>query len=194
MSAARASTAAVTLEEWGALDEDDSRELVDGALEDDEMPSFVHETIVRWLLVLLDAHFGPRGGFVAGSGVKLAVQSRRGRLADVVCYAPGRRPEPRGIVRVPPDVVVEVVSPSARDERRDRIQKPDDYAAFGVRYYWIVDPELLLTQACVAPRRAARAARCRAGFCGSRARRSRPRSARSSARACTRRPAARASG
>ncbi|HEX3771643.1 MAG TPA: Uma2 family endonuclease [Polyangiaceae bacterium] len=130
-----------TLEAWAALDEDDSRELVDGRLEDDEVPSAVHETVVRWLLVMLDAYLRPRGGFVFGSGMKLAVRARSGRVPDVVAYGPGKRPEARGLVKVPPDVVVEVVSPSPRDERRDRIQKPDDYAAFGVRYYWIVDPD-----------------------------------------------------
>ncbi len=141
MSAA-ASPLVTTLEAWAALEEDDSRELVDGRLEDPEVPSAIHEAVVRWILVLLDGHFRPAGGLVFGSGIKLAVRARSGRLPDVVGYRKGRRPEARGVVRVAPDVVVEVVSASPRDERRDRIEKPDDYGAFGVRYYWIVDPDL----------------------------------------------------
>jgi Uma2 family endonuclease len=135
------STLGLSLDAWGSLDEDDSRELVEGRLEDDEVPSAIHEIVVRWILVLLDAHFRSHGGFVFGSGIKLAVRAQTGRLPDVVCYAAGRRPEPRGLVTVPPDIVIEVVSPTPRDERRDRIEKPDDYAAFGVRYYWLVDPD-----------------------------------------------------
>jgi Uma2 family endonuclease len=131
----------MTLEEWGALDEDTPGELVDGVLEDEEMPSYVHEIIVRELLLLLAAHYRARGGQAVGSGVKLAVGPRRGRLGDVVCFAPGSAPEKHGVVRVPPETVVEVVSPSPADERRDRIMKPADYAAFGVKYYWLVDPD-----------------------------------------------------
>jgi Uma2 family endonuclease len=132
----------MTLEEWGALEEDALGELVDGVLEEEEISSIVHEAVVCWLLLLLTPYYRARGGLVFGSGVKLAVRPMSGRLADVVCFAPGSAPEKRGVVHVAPEIVVEVVSPSPADERRDRIQKPHDYAAFGVRYYWLVDPEL----------------------------------------------------
>jgi Uma2 family endonuclease len=135
-------TRRLSVEEWGALEEDIEGELVDGALVEEEMPDFVHETVVLWLLMLLGLHFNGRGGFVAGSGVKLAIRPGRGRLADVVCFGPGKRPAPYGVVKTVPDIVVEVVSPTPRDERRDRVEKLHDYAVLGARLYWIVDPRV----------------------------------------------------
>ena len=38
-----------------------------------------------------------------------------------------------------PDLVVEIVSPGAENERRDRTVKRQAYSKFGVREYWVVD-------------------------------------------------------
>jgi Uma2 family endonuclease len=132
----------MTLEEWAAMPEDDEGELVDGVLVEEEMPDLTHETVVAWLISTLRNWLIPRHGFVFGSEAKFGVAPRRGRKADLTVYLPGCPPLPRrGLVRVPPDIAIEVVSPTARDRRRDRSEKADDYAAFGVRWYWLVDPE-----------------------------------------------------
>lgn len=131
----------MTLEEWAGLDEDEPGELVDGLLEKAEVPDPAHELVVAWLVRILGVWLAGRGGFVFGSGVKFAVAPSRGRMPDVSAYLPGRTGIPRrGVVRDAPDVVVEIVSDTPRDARRDRVEKPDEYAAFGVRFYWLIDP------------------------------------------------------
>jgi Uma2 family endonuclease len=56
-------------------------------------------------------------------------------------YLAGRRPPPRGVITIPPDIAVEIVSPSPRDQRRDRFEKMEEYARFGIRFYWLIDPQ-----------------------------------------------------
>ena len=131
----------MSLAEWAALSEDDEGELVDGLLVEEEVPEPEHEVIISWLIGALRLWVIQRGGFVFGSELKLAVRARRGRKPDLSVYLPdGPVPRRRGVVRVPPGIIVEVISASPRDVRRDRIEKPDEYAAFGVSFYWLIDP------------------------------------------------------
>jgi Uma2 family endonuclease len=64
-------------------------------------------------------------------------------MPDLTVYLAGsKRPPMRGLIRTPPTIAVEVLTPTPRDQRRDRVEKLHDYAEFGVRWYWLVDPEL----------------------------------------------------
>jgi Uma2 family endonuclease len=133
----------MTLEEWAQRDEDDTGELVDGVLVEEEVPSTIHELVIAWLVTTLTVWGRPRKALVLGSGLRMAVSRKRGRIPDMAVYlAGGRRPQPRGLIDVPPSIMVEIVTPTPRDERRDRIEKLSEYAAFGVRWYWLVDPEM----------------------------------------------------
>jgi Uma2 family endonuclease len=137
------STRRLTLDEWATLPEDTPGELVDGVLVEEEMPSFLHEAVVTWLIRVVGSWAAENGARVAGSGAKFAVSETRGRTPDLTLFLRDqKRPPAHDLVRVPPSIALEVVSPSAGDERRDRVHKLVEYAAFGIRRYWIVDPEL----------------------------------------------------
>jgi Uma2 family endonuclease len=132
----------MSLDAWGALPEDAPGELVDGLLTEDEVPDVVHEAVVTWLLLVLGPWARAHDARVLSSGVKFGVTDDRGRLADLSLFLGGRRPPARGVVRVPPDIAIEVVSTAPSDVPRDRVEKVADYARFGVRWYWLVDPGL----------------------------------------------------
>lgn len=131
----------ITLDEWSDLPEDVPGEFIDGRLVEEEVPDYVHEVLVAWLARMLGNWAEVAGAIVGGSDAKLATSATRGRKADLTVYFAGRRPPARGIVRLAPDIAVEVVSPSARDRRRDREEKMGEYADFGIRFYWLIDPE-----------------------------------------------------
>jgi Uma2 family endonuclease len=133
----------MTLDQWAALDEDVEGELVDGLMEEEEIPSVLHEVIVLWLGALLRPWARRRRGIATGSEAKLAVGPRRGRKPDLSVFLPPSLPAASDtLVRVPAHIVIEIVSPRPRDARRDRVEKLTDYARAHVRYYWILDPQL----------------------------------------------------
>lgn len=130
----------MTLAEWADLPEDEEGELVDGVLVEEEMPTHLHEVVVVWLAAQLLRWATPRGGWVFGSERKIAVGPRRGRKADLSVDLAAVPEAHSSVATVAPSIVVEVISPRPRDTRRDRIEKADEYARFGVAWYWLVDP------------------------------------------------------
>jgi Uma2 family endonuclease len=138
-----AAKGSMTVTDWSRLSDDVRGEFVDGRLVEEELPSNLHEVVVGWLLWRLSAWAFPRGAYVVGADHKVAIGPRRGRKPDASVYLPGRRLDPQAaLATVPPDLVVEVISPRPRDTKRDRVEKPDDYARAGVRLYLLVDPAM----------------------------------------------------
>jgi Uma2 family endonuclease len=131
----------MTLDEWADLEEDVPGELVDGELVEEEEVGALHELIVAILVRLIGNWLDDRG-WVLTSDTKFAVSPNRGRKPDLCVYFTRTKLPARKVVRTPPDVAIEIVSPTPKDRRRDRLEKLREYAAFGVRYYWLVDPEL----------------------------------------------------
>jgi Uma2 family endonuclease len=131
-----------TWDDFVALDEDDLRELIDGALVEVEVPTRRHERAVARLVQALTNWADVRGGEAIASGYKVRISDRRGIMPDVQFYRRSNaaaREQDLGLVRGHPDLVVEVVSPSSR--RYDRVTKLHWYAQLGVPEYWLVDPE-----------------------------------------------------
>ena len=132
----------MTLTEWADLGEDEPGELVDGVLVEDEDVGYLHDAVGLWLGHLLFGWVTPRGGSAATSDARYGVGPGGGRKSDLSVYFRGRRPPAHGLIKIPPDIMVEIVSPTPKDARRDRVEKMNEYAAFGVKFYWIVDPAL----------------------------------------------------
>jgi len=131
----------MTVEAWADMDEDEPGELVEGRLVEEEVAKNLHGTAVSWAFGTLWVWATPRGARVFGSEHKLGLSGDRGRKPDVSMYPAGTRLcADAALSRTPPAIVVEVISPTPRDARRDRVEKLDEYARFGVRFYWLIDP------------------------------------------------------
>ncbi len=115
-------------------------EWVDGEVYLMGTPSLAHQLLSGWLYRFLS-------GFVEFHDLGLVLIPLATRLADVparrdpdlLFIAKSRLPLPRdNHLEGPPDLAVEIVSPDGAV--RDWQTKRAEYAAAGVREYWIVDP------------------------------------------------------
>jgi Uma2 family endonuclease len=90
--------------------------------------------------------YGRRTGYGYVSGLDMAVQTGHApdsiRGADIAFYSHARLPRDqsrRGIPKVPPDLVAEIVSPGNRPGDLD--EKVREYLGAGVLLVWIVHPD-----------------------------------------------------
>jgi Uma2 family endonuclease len=135
----------MTVEEWGDLPEDEQGELVDGVLVAEEQVTTVHAILSTAVTYQLGGWANERRAFVGcGDTFKLKISARRGRKPDAFVYLVGQtRPglyDP--LILQPPSIVIEIISRSRGDIRRDRIEKMVDYAKAQVPWYWLVDPQV----------------------------------------------------
>lgn len=116
-------------------------ELTDGMIEVLPVPTDKHQALMSLLHVLLRAWAKARGGFAVPAGIRVRVGPGKFREPDVTVLLAENRAKKGKTHWDGADLVVEIVSESAQDHERDYVRKRHDYAAAGVREYWIVDPE-----------------------------------------------------
>lgn len=127
-----------------AMPEDGNRyELIDGVLYVSSAPSVFHQTILMNLggafLDYLREH--PIGRILPGVGV--IFDDYDGVIPDLVfaTHERMRKTIMGGRFHAAPEIVIEILSPGASNEKRDRHIKRSLFASRGVGEYWIVDPE-----------------------------------------------------
>ncbi len=132
----------LTYEDYRALPDDGRRyEILDGELYMTPSPSRAHQEFAANLLVTLKPFVAARHlgeVFIAPFDVILAKSTVV--VPDLVFVSWGRLDivTNRG-VEGSPDLVVEILSPDSA--RRDRVEKGQLYARYGVRHFWVADPE-----------------------------------------------------
>ena len=130
-----------TYRDYLLLPEGDRRELIEGDFYVVPAPSIWHQTIVANLGMLLREFVKVnRLGAVLWAPTDVVLSPESVVQPDILFISNERR----GIITEAnvsgaPDLVVEILSPSTAE--RDRELKLTLYARYGVREYWIVDPE-----------------------------------------------------
>jgi Uma2 family endonuclease len=120
-----------------------SCELIDGAIVMAPPASYPHGDVAAQLIVAIGSHANSRGiGRVYESSTGFELPTGDTVAPDVAFisnerYAIGPAPLPGEMLRIVPDLAIEVLSPSTAV--RDRTEKKTAYARSGVNEYWLVD-------------------------------------------------------
>ncbi len=145
-----ATNRSLSFEEYLALDPSDLPEgrfeYVDGELVAVMPESGFNDAIANYLFILL-VNAGIYYELIRPHSCEVEVPGKpRTRLPDLVILDAGHLPliERRNTITSempPPPLIVEVVSPGAKNRERDFTAKRQQYAARGIPEYWLIDPE-----------------------------------------------------
>lgn len=128
----------MTADEYFALGETDERyELIDGVVHMSPRPTPRHQLVMLELSEQL-SQARRQLALVALPDVDLQLAADLVYELDFVVYAAGRVTKLPTRLTLPPDLVIEVLSPGSR--AKDLVTKLNDYHRFGVGEYWIIDP------------------------------------------------------
>lgn len=133
----------LTAEEFLLLpDNGMQQELVRGEVIEMPPPAALHG-VTQTKAILRIGNFveaGPGGTLTCESGVITRRDPDSVRGPDIAYWCKGRLREiPVGYVEIPPDLIVEILSPS--NTTRQILEKLCEYFAKGVRLVWVISPE-----------------------------------------------------
>ncbi len=135
----------MTADQFMEMEDEGLHELVRGEVIEVALPDFRHGVICSKIDRRL-GNYGEESGFGYTLCNDSAVRTERGpdtvRGADVAFYSNARLPlgpDIPALPDIPPDLVVEVASPSNR--RNEILQKVSEYLEVGVLMVWVVYPE-----------------------------------------------------
>ena len=132
----------LTVSDLDLMPDDENRyELFEGELFVSRAPGLPHQRVLTNLLILLGLHLKEHPVARIWPNPGVIFDNFNAAIADIVfvssehveAIASGEK------VIGAPDLVIEIVSAGAENERRDRIVKRQAYSKFGVREYWVVD-------------------------------------------------------
>jgi Uma2 family endonuclease len=133
----------VTYEEWLTMPEvqDAIEEVVNGEIRIMPAPKMEHQWIIRNLTKQIDDQVDSSLLAVFGMGVCLVIREAplTTRIPDISVFDIATMVEKDGYMHSPPQLAIEVLSPSNR--RREREEKLGDYARMGVPEVWVISPE-----------------------------------------------------
>ncbi len=126
---------------YATITEQEKAEFINGEVVVQSPAKFEHTDTSGNLLVLLRTYVQIHNlGFVGYE--KMLVTLTRNDYEPDICFFGNEKAAqftPKQMQFPAPDLIVEVLSPST--EEKDRGLKFEDYAAHGVREYWLVDPD-----------------------------------------------------
>lgn len=134
----------MTVDDLEAIPEDGNLyELIGGEIFMSCAPGITHQRVLLNLIIKCSSYLAqnPVGELLPGPGV--IFDKHNSVIPDLVFVSNAQRSKLIGQERLTwaPDLAIEILSPGAENERRDLKLKAEMYFSFGVREYWIVNPQ-----------------------------------------------------